>query len=87
MKFLPILQPGDTFKTSSGLERTVWRVNITYTDTEGQLHDDVEQPKDCDKGFAHELLAEAGWEICFGCGTEFSTFRAFTSDAIRTEKP
>ena len=87
MKFLPILEKGDTFTTSTGLERTVWKAVIMYIDTEGVIHDDVEQPKDCVHGFAHELLADSGWEICFGCGTELNTFRPFTSDAIRTEKP
>ena len=82
MKFMPILEPGDSFVTSLG-ERVVWRVKVTYTDTEGQIHEDVEQPKECDKGFAHGLLADSGWELCFGCGTELNTFRAFTSDVIR----
>ena len=78
MKFMPILEPGDSFVTSLG-ERVVWRVKVTYTDTEGQQHDDA---KECPKAFAHDQLAHSGWTLCFECGTELIPFNALTSDLL-----
>jgi hypothetical protein len=84
MKFLPVLEKGDTFRAADGSERVVWKVVTILIDTEGQQHDDA---KECPKAFAHDQLAASGWELCFSCGQELETFNALTSDCIRTETP
>lgn len=77
MKFLPVLEPGDSFKTSEGKQRTCWKVVILYVDSEGQSHEDVEpiEPvadlKSCDQGyhdFQQNIMNSSG---CFSCGVEF----------------
>ena len=79
MKFLPILEKGD----SLGNGKVVWKTVILYVDTEGQQHSDVEP---CPKAFAHDQLARSGWTLCFECGTELVPFNAFTADCLNSER-
>ena len=83
MKFLPVLEKGDTFRAADGSERVVWKVVTILIDTEGQQHDDA---KECPKAFAHDQLARSGWTLCFECGTELGPFNAFTSDLLDSER-